>query len=200
MADEDPLQRGSAEDPVYVHKPSLMGAAWELRLRPDVLEWRAGRHQGHVAYGRIARIRLSYRPVTMQPQRFVTEIWPVGGARLSIASTTWRSIIEQARQDQAYGCFIRELHRRVARGGAAAAFETGTPPLLYWPGLAVFVGAGLALAALAVRALQVGAFAGAAFVGAFFVVLIWQSGNYFRRNRPGRYRPDDLPADLVPGA
>jgi hypothetical protein len=177
-----------------------MGAAWELRLRPDVLEWRVGRHHGHVAYGRIARIRLSYRPVTMQPQRFVTDIWPLGSARLSIASTTWRSMIEQARQDQAYGSFIRELHRRVARAGAAASFQTGTPSILYWPGLAIFTGAGLTLAALTIRALQIGAFAGAAFVGAFLVLFIWQSGAYFRRNRPGRYRPDDIPTDLVPGA
>jgi hypothetical protein len=200
MPQEDALRSGSGDDPVYVHKPSLMGAAWELRLRPDVLEWRAGRHQGRIAYGCIARIRLSFRPVTMQPRRFVAEIWPLGGARLSIASTTWRSMVEQERQDQAYGAFIRELHRRTALAGARASFETGSPSILYWPGLAVFTGASLALAALTVRALQTGAFAGAAFVGAFLVVFIWQSGTYFRRNRPGRYRPDDIPTDLVPGA
>jgi hypothetical protein len=200
MSQENALRSDSGDDPVYVHKPSLMGAAWELRLRPDVLEWHAGRHQGHIAYGRIARIRLSYRPVTMAPQRFVTEIWPREGARLTIASTTWRSMIEQARQDQAYGAFIRELHRRIVFAGAAASFETGSPPVLYWPGLAVFTGAGVAIAALTVRALQIGAFTAAAFVGAFLVVFLWQSGAYFRRNRPGRYRPDDLPADLVPDA
>lgn len=200
MSQKDALGSDPVDDPAYVHKPSLMGAAWELRLRPDALEWRVGRHQGHIAYGRIARIRLSYRPVTMQPQRFVTDIWPAGGARLSIASTTWRSVIEQERQDQAYGSFIRELHRRVARAGAAASFETGTPSILYWPGLVVFAGVSLALAALSVRALQIGAFAGAAFVGGFLGVFIWRIGTYFRRNRPGRYRPDELPTDLVPGA
>src|SRR4051794_15439357 len=118
MSQDDASGSGSGHDPVYVHKPSLMGAAWELRLRPDVLEWRAGRHQGQVAYGRIARIRLSYRPVTMAPRRFVTEIWPLEGARLSIASTTWRSMVEQERQDHAYGAFIRELNRRTALAGA----------------------------------------------------------------------------------
>ena len=78
----------TGDDPIYGYKPSLMGAAWELRLRPDALEWRMGRHEGRVPYGRIARIRLSFRPVTMQTRRFVTEIWPVGGPRLSIASTS----------------------------------------------------------------------------------------------------------------
>ena len=40
--------------------------------------------------------------------------------------------------------------------------------------------------------------AAAALVGAFFALFAWQSGAFFRRNRPGRYRPDAVPADLVP--
>jgi hypothetical protein len=30
-------------------------------------------------------------------------------------------------------------------------------------------------------------------------LFVWQSTSYFQRNRPGRYRPDALPAQLVPG-
>src|SRR5260370_42041345 len=113
-----------------------MGAVWELRLRGDALEWRAGRHQGRVPFGRIARVRVSYRPVTMQTRRFVTEIWPAGGPKLSIASTTWRSMVEQTAQDQAYGAFIGELHRRLAAAGSGASFEPGWPPLPRWSGRA----------------------------------------------------------------
>jgi hypothetical protein len=189
---------GSGDDPVYVYKPSLMGAAWELRLRPDALAWQVGRHQGRIPYGRITRVRLSFRPVTMQTRRFVTEIWSPDGPRLSIASTSWRSLVEQQMQDRPYGAFIRELHRRIAAAGAAASFETGTPAVLYWPGLAVFAGVAVALAALTVSALHVGAYAGAAVVGGFFGLFVWQSGSYFQRNRPGRYRPDAVPKALVP--
>jgi hypothetical protein len=28
---------------------------------------------------------------------------------------------------------------------------------------------------------------------------MWQIGGFFWRNRPGRYRPDTLPAALMPG-
>ena len=197
-------EHASGDEPVYSHKPSLMGAAWQFRLTPDALEWQAGRYQGRIPYARISRVRLSFRPVTMQTRRFVTEIWPIGGARLSIASTSWRSLVEQETQDQAYGAFIRDLHRRIAaagaqESGAETSFETGSPPMLYWPGLVVFAGAALGLAVLTVRALQIGQFAGAAFVGGFFGLFLWQSGTYFRRNRPGRYRPDTLPKALVPG-
>jgi hypothetical protein len=198
MTDASNLQGG---DPLYAYKPSLIAAPWELRLEDDALAWRAGRRAGRVPYGDIARVRMSYRPVTMQTRRFITEIWPggpAGGAKLSIPSTTWRSMVEQAPQDQAYGAFIRELHRRIAARDGAPSFETGLPGVLYWPGLAVFAAAALALAALTLRALQTGELAGAAFVGAFLALFVWQSGSYFRRNRPGRYRPDALPRELVP--
>jgi hypothetical protein len=199
MADE---WTASGDDLAYAFKPSLIGAAWEFRLRAHALEWQTGGQAGSIPYDRIVRMRLSFRPVSMVSRRFVTEIWPADGARLSIASSSWRSLIEQTAQDQEYGAFVRELHRRMVGAGAGvrAAFETGAPALLYWPGLAVFTVVALGLAALAARALQVGALAGAAFVGGFFALFVWQSGTYFQRNRPGRYRPDALPADLVPGA
>jgi hypothetical protein len=199
MMEGRPLQPGSSTDPVYSYKPSLMGAPWELRLRPDALEWQTGRHEGRVPYGRITRVRLSFRPITMQTRRFLTEIWSVGTPRLPIASTSWRSLVEQGAQDEAYGAFIRELHRRIAAAGAQIAFEAGSPPLLYWPGLAIFAVGALGLAALIVRALMVEAYAGAAFVAAFLGLFLWQSGNYFWRNRPGTYRPGALPKELVPG-
>jgi hypothetical protein len=77
-------------------------------------------------------------------------------------------------------------------------FEQGSHPLLYWPGLIVFAGVSLALAWLAVRALQADARAGAAFVAGFLALFLWQGGNFFRRNRPGLYRPDAIPAALMP--
>ena len=198
MTDDATRRSDPAADPVYIHKPSLMGAPWELRLRPEALEWRTGRHEGRIPYARVTRVRLSFRPVTMQTRRFLAEVWSAGGPRLSIASTSWRSMVEQAAQDQAYGAFMRELHRRIAAAGAAPAFDRGSPALLYWPGLAVFVGVVAGFAVLIVQALDIGAYGGAAVVGAFFALFAWQGGTYFRRNRPGRYRPDALPADLVP--
>ncbi len=49
-----------------------------------------------------------------------------------------------------------------------------------------------------VRALKADAIGGAALIGAFLVLFLWQTGNYFRRNRPGVYRPEALPAELMP--
>jgi hypothetical protein len=195
---QDGTDATEPDAPAYAYKPSLMGAPWEFRLAPDALEWRIGRHQGRTPYTRIARVRLSFRPVTMQTRRFVTEIWPADGPRLVVASSSWKSIVEQEGRDQAYGAFIRELHRRIAASGARVTFEAGSPPILYWLGLAVFVIVTLGLAVLTVRALQSGAWAAAAIIGGMLCLFVWQSGNYFRRNRPGSYRPEALPEQLVP--
>jgi hypothetical protein len=50
-----------------------------------------------------------------------------------------------------------------------------------------------------VRALQAGVASAAAVVLLFLAVLLWQSGIYFLRNRPGRYSPGAPPANLLPG-
>src|SRR3979411_2549021 len=103
----------AGDDLAHIYKPSRRGAACEFRLRPEALEWRKGRHEGRTPYGRIARVRLSFRPMTMQMRRSGAEIAPADGPKPPIAATTWRSLVEQSAQDVAYGPFIRELHRRM---------------------------------------------------------------------------------------
>jgi hypothetical protein len=186
-------------DPLaYIYRPSLLGAPWEFRLADDAIEWSAGRQSGRVAYQKIRRLRMSYRPANMQSQRFVTEVWADGAPKLRITSSSWKSMVEQERLDKPYAAFVTELHRRIMRAGAPVAFEQGSNRLIYWPGLVMFAGVALALLLLIVRTLQADAAGGAAFIALFFLLFFWQGGNFFRRNRPGVYRPDALPAVLMP--
>jgi len=53
---------------------------------------------------------------------------------------------------------------------------------------------------LFVRAMGSVQWATTAVVGIFFLVFAYQLGNYFYRNRPGRYRADAIPADVLPRA
>jgi hypothetical protein len=193
----DPVST-AAEGLTYSYRPSLLGAAFEFKLSGDGMDWVAGRKSGHIRLRDIRRLRLSYRPTSMQSHRFMTELWAEGAPKLQFLSTTWKSMVEQVRQDRAYAAFIAELHRRIALAAPPARFEQGSNPMLYWPGLIVFAGVALGLAFLVVRALQADTKAGAAFVGCFFLLMLWQGGNFFRRNRPGFYRPEAPPADLLP--
>ncbi len=187
-------------DPVYAYKPSLVGGPFEFRLTADALEWRKDGRVGRVLYDRIRRIRLSFRPATAQNHRFLAEVWPESGSRLKIASASWRSMMEQERLDAAYKAFVTELNRRVGAAGGTPLLQTGSPVLLYWPGFLMSAGALLALAALIVRALQMQAWSGAAFIAAVLALFLWQTVNFFRRNRPGVYRADAIPEQVMPRA
>jgi hypothetical protein len=182
----------------YSYRPSLLGAPWEFELAGDSLSFRVGNRAGRIALSDIRRVRMSFRPASMQTQRFLTEIWAQGAPKLEICSSSWKSIVEQERLDRPYAVFVAELHRRLAETGAPARYEQGTNPFVYWPGLAVFIAVALVLAALIARGLQDHAWRGTAVVGAFLAFFLWQAGNYFRRNRPGLYRPDALPQVLMP--
>ncbi len=106
-------------DPSYAYKSSLMGAPFEFRLAADALEWRKGTYAGRTPYDRIRRIRLSFRPMTMQNYRFLTEVWVADGPKLQIASTSWKSIFEHERFDA-----IRDL---LLKGGMVVELETDLP-------------------------------------------------------------------------
>jgi hypothetical protein len=188
----------SGETVSYSYRPSVFGAFREFRLTERGIDWAAGLRSGSIPFDRVRRLRVSYRPHSMQSHRFITELWADGSPKLLISSSSWKSMMEQERLDGAYSAFVRELHRRLSGANSAARFERGSNPLIYWVGVLVFVGAAVGLAALIVRALQADATTSAAIVGAFLVFYLWQAGNFFRRNRPGTYRPDALPADVMP--
>jgi len=182
----------------YSYRPSVFGAFREFSLTERSIDWAAGLRSGSIPFNRVRRLRVSYRPHSMQSHRFVTELWADGSPKLLISSSSWKSMMEQERLDGAYSVFVRELHRRLSCANSSTRFERGSNPLIYWVGVLVFAGAAVGLAALIVRALQAGATTSAAIVGAFLVFYLWQAGNFFRRNRPGTYRPDTLPADVMP--
>ncbi|MEI9804939.1 MAG: hypothetical protein WDN48_11360 [Pseudolabrys sp.] len=162
----------------YTYRPSAMGAPMSFTLAPDGMNWVSGGRSGRVRYSDIRRVRMSHRPVNMQPYRFVTEIWAAGAPRLRIASVSWKSMMQQERHDDAYSAFLIELHRRIRQSGAAVRLEQGKNPLIYWVGFAVFGCVCLGLAVLVVRALQADAKAGAAFIALFLGLFLWQGRRF----------------------
>lgn len=192
----DPSASGEALS--YEYRSSLLGAGWHFSLTPAGIDWRTGPRSGFIPYGDVRGLRLSYRPTSMQSHRFVTEVWALKAPALRIVSTTWKSMVEQQRQDAAYTRFVSELHARLAAARVAVDCERGRPPLIYWPGLVVFVGVTLAMAMLIVRALQAHVIAGAVFVAIFFALFVRQGWMFFGRNRPGRYRVNEPPPSLLP--
>jgi hypothetical protein len=182
----------------YNFRPSLMGAPWQFRLTNLGLDWSAGRYSGSIPYGKIRRVRMSYRPTNMQQQRFMTEIWSDGTPKLQIISSSVKGMFEQERFDRPYIDFVSTLHRRMIDAGANAEYRQGGNPLIIWTGFSIFTAVTLGMLWLVVRALQEAAFGGALFIAAFVALFVWRGWNYFSRNRPGVYDPDRLPELLLP--
>ena len=55
----------AASNVCYAYKASLIGSAHQFELTDGGLSWQVGGKSGIWAYGDIAAIRLSYRPVSM---------------------------------------------------------------------------------------------------------------------------------------
>jgi hypothetical protein len=188
----------SADDTAYTYRPSVLGAPWEFKLSDDGIAWVAGSKSGRALFRDIRRLRMSFKPANMQSHRFMTEVWAQGAPKLRIMSSSWKSMIEQERLDKPYVAFITELHRRIAQAGGNVVFERGSNRLIYWPGVIVFASMLLGLLVLILRALQSGALGGAAFVAVFCLLFAWRGGDFLRRNQPGVYRPEALPAQVMP--
>jgi hypothetical protein len=172
----------------------------EFTLKPDALHWQIGRRGGSVRYDSIRAVRLSYRPVTMQSHRFVTEIWAAGLPKLQIVSVSWRSVVSQERLDGAYRTFIVELHRRLHAAAGGTEFRTGLPFMSYWIGVVLFTAVLVAGAMVAFRVIWIAEWGVIAMLGLFLAMFAYQIGNYFFRNRPVRYQATSIPAAVLPAA
>jgi hypothetical protein len=182
----------------YVYKASLIGSAHRFELTDDGLSWHVAGRSGVWPYGDIAAIRLSYRPVSMQSQRFRADIDRAGGGRIVLLSTTWTTVTLMAPQDRDYRAFITQLHRRLKEAGSTAELVGGLRPALYHAAVALLAMVAVAIGGLLIRALSTGEWAGALFLVGFAALFWWQIGGFVRRNRPQRYGFDALPRELLP--
>jgi hypothetical protein len=182
----------------YGFRPSLMGAPQEFVLERHALAWTIGSRAGRIPYRAIGRVRLSYKPATMQMHRFQIEIWSEAAPKLVIASTSWRSMVEQERQDAPYRTFVTALHARLAESGARALLHAGAPAFAFWPGAALFVAMAVLLPWILVRAAHADALWGTALVALLIGMFLWQIGVFFWRNRPRRYTVEAIPEAVLP--
>jgi hypothetical protein len=190
-ADDAPVTR-------YAYKASLIGAAHRFELTDHGLSWHLSGRSGTWPYAAIATIRLSYRPVWMQPRRFRADIEHVDGSRLAILSTSWQTAALMAPQGRDYSAFITQLHKRMREAGSHAALSGGLGPRTYAAALVLLSLVAIAMSGLLVRALTTGEWPGALFLVGFAALFAWQVGGFVRRNRPRAYTFDDLPAALLP--
>jgi hypothetical protein len=192
------LLREKAPATSYAYKASLIGAAYRFELTEQGLLWRVAGRSGVWPYPDIAKVRLSYRPVSMQSRRFRADIGNADGGRIAIVSTSWQSAALMAPQDRDYRDFIAELHARMAKAGSRAVLVGGLGPRIYAAAIVCVTLLAVAMCGLLLRSIAIGEWAGTLFLLGFAALFAWQVGGFVTRNRPMTYRFDDLPKALLP--
>jgi len=182
----------------YAYKASLIGSAHQFELADAGLSWTIAGRSGVWEYSDISAIKLSYRPVSMQQQRFRADIDNAKGGRIAVRSTTWQTATLIAPQGHLYRDFMVELHRRMQAAGSRAALTGGLGPKTYAAALALLAGLAIAMTGLLLRALATAEWTGALFLVGFAALFAWQVGGFITRNRPRRYDFDHLPELLLP--
>ncbi|MFN5276955.1 hypothetical protein [Bradyrhizobium sp.] len=182
----------------YAYKASLVGSAHQFELTDEGLSWRIAGRSGVWDYADISAVKLSYRPVSMQQQRFRVDIDHAKGGRIAILSTTWQTATLVAPQGHLYRDFIVELHRRMQAAGSTARLVGGLGSKTYTAALAVLAWLAVAMVGLLVMALMTANWTGALFLLGFAALFTWQVRGFVGRNRPRRYGFDQLPDTLLP--
>ena len=147
------MQEQATDVPVmsYAFRASLIGTAHRFELTEAGLSWRLAGRSGTWPYADISAVRLSFRPVWMQPHRFRADIGHKSGARLSIVSTSWQTAALMATQDNGYRDFIVALHQRMAAGGSTAELTGGLGRITYAAAVSLVTAVGLMLLGLFLR-------------------------------------------------
>jgi len=184
----------------YAYKASLIGSAHAFELTDAGLSWRIAGRSGVWSYGDISAVKLSYRPVSMQQQRFRADIDNAKGGRIVILSISWQTATLMAPQGQLYRDFIIALHRRMHAAGSHAVLAAGLGPKTYTAALALLAVLAVSMTGLLLRALVTAEWTGALFLVGFAALFAWQVGGFVTRNRPRHYSFDDLPEALLPRA
>lgn len=193
-----PAPPDPAAGPGYGFRPSLIGPPWQFDLTEEGLAFRKGMRRGVWPYADISRIRLSYRPTSMQARRYRADLRNGAGQKLSLVSVSWQTAALLSPQDHPYRRFITALHGRIAAAGGTPELIGGVSRAAH---LASVIAVALVIAAMAglfVRAALLGAVGGMVFLAGFAALFGWTVGRLLYRNRPRGYRLDAIPDDLLP--
>lgn len=190
----------AAPNPAYGFRPRVIGAEHIFRLTLDALEFDASNRQRRILYRDIARVRLSFSPANFSLRRFITEIWPREGGKISIVSVSAQNAFNFENRGAAYRAFTIELCRRIGMAQPAFHVETGMPRWRWLPAAIFALATLVALAYLLVKSLLNSQFSFFVFCLVFGVLFVSQIGTMLLRNRPRNCEANSIPMEVLPSS
>jgi hypothetical protein len=182
----------------YRFRPRIVGAEHVFSLTPNSLEFESSRRRERIDYKDIVRVRLTYRPANMTLYRFIAEIWPRDGNKLTLVSVSANGPFHFENRGAAYRAFLLELFRRIGAAQPAFQIETGMARWRWLPAAIFGVATIIALLYVLGRALLNGQFSFFAFCLAFGALFVAQIGTMLLRNRPRNCAVASVPPEVLP--
>lgn len=185
---------------VYSHRARPISAPVDYILTGKGLAMRQDTKEVVLPYADIRRVTLMFKPRNTTNEGYAMTVRGPKRLKASLSNLSWKSLVEFDRQDADYIRFVRELVGRATAANPSVELIAGMPRWRY----VAFILAG-ALAIGAMGSVMVAALFGeprnlplAAFAGALAAYFVWWSARFLTRNRPRRFTPDSLPADVLP--
>jgi hypothetical protein len=180
---------------------SVRRHAFEKERRWNVddtgLAWQAEDASGRLDYADIASIRLDYGATRADFARFRCHVTGRTGA-YTIVSTHFDGPGSFSDRRDTYAPFVRALIARTSAANPQCRFFAGVGPAQFW-GTALLLFVSLAVLAIAVFSLGVPALWYLYLKIAVLIVLLPVAFVWIKRNRPRRFQPSAIPADILPG-
>ncbi len=121
------------------------------------------------------------------------------GASLLLKSQHYRGLADFEDRNEAYSVFVTRFHNLLAAANPLVVYKKGIGLVGYIASMLIFVIAGLILPIISIGAL----FTGSLLYGIVGILasifLMIKMVRYARKNKPGKYAPNDIPGNLLPG-
>ncbi|MCA0407539.1 MAG: hypothetical protein LCH39_15460 [Proteobacteria bacterium] len=184
----------------YEHRPKPFSHPLTLKLRAKALEAERGSRSQTYVLEDVEMIRLTYSPKNTQRMGFSCFLRMRDGRSISFSNLDWRSMVENARQDEPYASFVRALVAALAKANPKVVLRAGLTPWRY--GL-FSVGALVILPALAVAVFYLIREKNWPLVALASALTIWlgfYAREYAKRNRPRAFDASTVPPEVLPPA
>ena len=182
----------------YKQRPRPFAGEVIFALTDDGLMVDNGRRQETIPYGSIHALRLTYGYRNVGTPIFLCQIRRERGRSVTLSNLSWKGYVEYEAQDKGYSIFLRELIEKIAKANPHALFERGRPGLSYLLTVGVGVSALVGFTGATLFGLVRGNWLLATLGILFLFPFSRQVYGMITRNRPGLFKPHDLPLDLIP--
>ncbi|MCP5535309.1 MAG: hypothetical protein H7A51_03630 [Akkermansiaceae bacterium] len=192
-----PLPPTDAKPLEYEARITLFDKVCVYRL--DANSIRAVSELGEFVYplADIVSVRCRFFPTRVQRNRYETILTMRTGGTLKICNQFFKGVADFEDRSPAYANFVKGLHNHLATQNPRCAFHAGTTALGFWLN-ALFLGAVL-LILIVLGIIMITAIPAVAIIK-FLIILFYTPTCWcwFKRNKPRRYDPKNIPPDVLP--